>query len=48
MLAHRVGRDVRRVHGDVAVLLDLGLSVQGRLGGGVGPFATGRIDMELR
>ncbi|MBM4345903.1 MAG: hypothetical protein FJ100_21225 [Deltaproteobacteria bacterium] len=46
-LARRVGRDIKRVHGDVAALLELGLCERGRLGGVVCPFATVRIDMEL-
>src|SRR5262245_13406127 len=46
-LARRVGRDVKRVHEDVAVLIDLGLAE--RVEGGVTcPYATVHIDMELR
>lgn len=46
-LARRVGRDVKRVHEDVRVLIDLGL-VERVEGGVTCPFATVHIDMELR
>jgi predicted transcriptional regulator len=46
-LARRVGRDVKRVHEDVRTLIELGL-VERVEGGVICPFATVRIDMELR
>lgn len=46
-LARRVERDVKRVHDDVQVLLELGLVERGEGGGVVCPFATVHIDMEL-
>lgn len=45
--ARRVGRDVKRVHGDLAALLELGLVERGEHGGVVCPFATVRVEMEL-
>jgi predicted transcriptional regulator len=46
-LGRHVGRDVKRVHEDVRVLIDLGLLE--RVEGGVTcPFVTVHIDMELR
>jgi len=47
-LARRLERDVKRVHEDVQELLELGLVERGDGGGVVCPFATVRIDMELR
>lgn len=47
-LARRVERDVKRVHEDVQVLLELGLVERGEGGGVVCPFATVHIDMALR
>ncbi|NRF65882.1 hypothetical protein HLB44_02660 [Aquincola sp. S2] len=47
-LARRVERDVKRVHEDMQVLLELGLVERGEDGGVMCPFATVHIDMELR
>jgi predicted transcriptional regulator len=47
-LARRVERDVKRVHDDVQELFALGLVERGEGGGVMCPFATVRIDMELR
>lgn len=46
-IARRVDRDVKRVHEDIQVLIDLGL-VERREDGVVCPFTSVRIDMELR
>lgn len=47
-LARRAGRDVRRVHDDVAALADLGLVERTDSGGVVCPFAAIRIDLCLQ
>ena len=46
-LARRAARDVRRVHGDVAVLADLGLVERTDSGGVLCPFDAVHIDMRL-
>lgn len=46
-LARRVGRDVRRVHDDVATLAELGLVERTDRGGVVCPFDAVHIDMRL-
>ncbi|ODU09209.1 MAG: hypothetical protein ABS84_09320 [Rubrivivax sp. SCN 71-131] len=45
--ARRVGRDVKRVHEDLQVLLTLGLLEHGEAGGVLCPFESVRIDMEM-
>ena len=47
-LARRAGRDVKRVHGDVVVLAELGLVERTSRGGVVCPFRSIHIDMEIR
>lgn len=47
-LARRVGRDVKRVHEDVQVLIELGLAERGDTGGVVCPFSEVHIDMHLQ
>lgn len=46
-LARRVDRDVKRVHEDVGVLVELGLAER-ESQGVLCPFATVHIDMEMR
>jgi predicted transcriptional regulator len=46
-LARRVGRDVKRVHEDVQVLVELGLLERTDSGGVMCPFAEVHIDMHL-
>jgi len=46
-LARRVERDVKRVHGDVAVLTDLGLVERTKDNGVVCPFDEIHIDLHL-
>ena len=46
-LARRVGRDVKRVHEDVAVLANLGMVERAEQGGLVCPFSSMHIDMYL-
>lgn len=46
-LARRVGRDVKRVHEDAAVLVDLGLIERTERGGLLCPFADIHVDMHL-
>ena len=47
-LAHRAGRDVRRVHEDVTALADLGLLERTARGGVLCPFADIHVDMHMR
>lgn len=47
-LARQVARDVKRVHGDLKVLSELGLIERTASGGVVCPFASVHIDMDLR
>lgn len=47
-LARRVGRDVKRVHGDVQILVDLGLVERGAGATVFCPFSSVHIDMDLR
>jgi predicted transcriptional regulator len=47
-LARRVGRDVKRVHEDAGVLVDLGLVERTPRGGLLCPFADIHVDMHLR
>ena len=47
-LARRVGRDVKRVHDDVQVLIELGLVERDAVGGVVCPFTEVHIDLHLR
>jgi predicted transcriptional regulator len=47
-LARRVGRDVRRVHDDIVVLVELGLLEREENGAVVCPFADIHVDMHLR
>lgn len=47
-LARRVGRDVKRVHEDASVLVDLGLIERTPRGGLLCPFADIHVDMHLR
>lgn len=47
-LARRVHRDVRRVHDDAKILIELGLIEKGERGGLVCPYSAVHIDMELR
>lgn len=46
-LARRVGRDVKRVHEDASVLVDLGLLERTPRGGLLCPFADIHVDMHL-
>jgi predicted transcriptional regulator len=46
--ARRMGRDIKRVHEDLAVLRTLGLVEAGERGGVVCPFESVRIEMDLR
>lgn len=46
-LARRVARDVRRVHGDVEALAELGLVERTESGGVLCPFEAVHIDMRL-
>ena len=46
-LARRVGRDVKRVHEDASVLVDLGLVERTSRGGLLCPFADIHVDMHL-
>ncbi|MGV2861626.1 HVO_A0114 family putative DNA-binding protein [Achromobacter sp. AGC39] len=46
-LARRLGRDVRRVHGDTKALVDLGLLEKADDGSVICPFADIHIDMHL-
>jgi predicted transcriptional regulator len=43
-----VGRDVKRVHEDVAVLADIGMLERTEQGGLVCPFSSMHIDMYLK
>ena len=47
-LARRVERDVKRVHEDVQVLVDLGLAERTEDGGVSCPFSQVHIDTHLR
>lgn len=47
-LARRVGRDVRRVHEDVQVLIELGLVERDAAGGVACPFDEVHIDMRMQ
>jgi predicted transcriptional regulator len=47
-LARLLGRDVKRVHGDVVILTDLGLIERTESGGVVCPFESVHIDMHLQ
>lgn len=47
-LARRVGRDIKRVHEDAAVLVDLGLVKKTERGSLICPFADIHVDMHLR
>jgi len=47
-LARQVGRDVKRVHGDLKVLVELRLIERTAGGGVVCPFESVHIDMDLR
>jgi predicted transcriptional regulator len=47
-LARRVDRDVRRVHGDVVALAELGLLEREEGGAVLCPFANIHIDMHIR
>lgn len=47
-LARRVGRDVKRVHEDVAILAELGLVERSARGGVLCPFADIHVDMHIR
>jgi len=47
-LARRVGRDVKRVHEDAGVLVDLGLVERTSRGGLLCPYADIHVDMHLR
>ncbi len=46
-LARRAGRDVKRVHEDVLVLVELGLVERDDAGGVICPFADVHIDMHV-
>lgn len=46
-LARRVGRDVKRVHEDVQILIELDLVERGAAGGVACPFDEVHIDMRL-
>lgn len=46
-LARRVGRDVKRVHEDTAVLMELGLIEKTERGGLICPYADIHVDMHL-
>lgn len=47
-LARRLGRDVKRVHEDAGVLVELGLIERTERGGLVCPFDDIHVDMHLR
>lgn len=47
-LARRVGRDVKRVHEDAAILSELGLIEKTESGRLVCPYADIHVDMHLR
>ncbi|TAN53676.1 MAG: hypothetical protein EPN21_00825 [Methylococcaceae bacterium] len=47
-LARRLGRDVKRVHEDACVLVELGLIERTASGGLVCPFADVHMDMHMR
>jgi predicted transcriptional regulator len=47
-LARRAGRDVKRVHEDLAVLAELGLVERTEQGGVLCPFCDIHVDMHLR
>jgi predicted transcriptional regulator len=47
-LARRVGRDVKRVHGDIAVLTEMGLVERTDTGGVRCPYEDIHIDLHLR
>lgn len=47
-LARRVGRDIKRVHEDVQVLLELGVIEKSESGGIVCPYADIFVDMHLK
>lgn len=47
-VARLVGRDVKRVHEDLGVLVELGLVERTDSGGVVCPFASMHIDMHLK
>ncbi len=47
-LARRAGRDVKRVHEDVQVLVELGWVERDDAGGMLCPFADVHIDMHVR
>lgn len=47
-LARRVGRDVKRVHEDAGVLVDLGVFERSESGGLLCPYADIHVDMHLR
>ena len=46
-LARDIGRDVRRVHEDVSILVGLGLLERTENGGVICPFSSMHIDMHL-
>ncbi len=46
-LARQLGRDVKRVHDDVATLTELGLLERTEAGGVLCPFADVHVDMHL-
>lgn len=47
-LARQLGRDVKRVHEDVATLTELGLLERTQAGGVVCPFEDVHVDMHLQ
>lgn len=47
-LARRVGRDVKRVHGDIAALTEMGLVERTEAGGVICPYEDIHIDLHLR
>lgn len=47
-LARRVGRDVKRVHEDASVLVELGLLERSDKGGLICPFEDIHVDLHLR
>lgn len=47
-LARRVGRDVKRVHGDIAALTEMGLVERTDTGGVLCPYEDIHIDLHLR
>lgn len=47
-LARRIGRDVKRVHEDVGVLVALGVFERSESGGLLCPYADVHVDMHLR